>query len=177
MIPAIIAPLLANGLSLLGNAVLAKGKEFIEEKTGVKIEPEMSQENILKLKQYEMEHEEELLKLQIENNKIDVEVYKLEVEDRNSAREREAELNKSAYSSWLSKNTTAILALTVMGLSFILFYMVIYTSIPADKKDIVIYILGVLSGALTQVLSYFFGSSKSSASKDESLAQAIRNVK
>ena len=32
-IPALIAPLLTQGLSLISNAVLAKGKEWVEEKT------------------------------------------------------------------------------------------------------------------------------------------------
>lgn len=177
MIPALIAPLIANGLSLIGNAVLAKGKDYIEQKTGIKIEPDMSQENILKLRQYEMEHEEELLKLQIENNKLDFDSYKLEVEDRSSARDRDTRANESANASWIAKNITGFLAVAVLGLSFVLFYMVIYTSIPADKKDIVIYILGVLSGAVTQILSYFYGSSKSSANKDSTLAEAIRGIK
>jgi len=177
MIPALIAPLIANGLSLIGNAVLAKGKDYIEQKTGIKIEPDISQENVLKLKQYEMEHEEELLKLQIENNKIDFDLYKLEVEDKSSARDRDTRVNESANASWIAKNITGLLAVAVIGLSFVLFYMVIYTSIPADKKDIVIYILGVLSGAVTQILSYFYGSSKSSANKDSTLAEAIRGVK
>jgi hypothetical protein len=30
MIPALIAPLLSQGLSLIGNAVMAKGKEWVE---------------------------------------------------------------------------------------------------------------------------------------------------
>ena len=53
MISAILAPLLSNGLSLVGNAVLAKGKEWVEGKTGIKLEEKMSDENILKLKQWE----------------------------------------------------------------------------------------------------------------------------
>ena len=60
-IPALIAPLLAQGLSLIGNAVMAKGKEWVEERTGVKIQPNMSDEDLLRLRQYEMDHEEELL--------------------------------------------------------------------------------------------------------------------
>ena len=64
-IPALIAPLLTQGLSLISNAVLAKGKEWVEEKTGVKIDQPLSAEDTVKLRQYEMDHEEELLRLQI----------------------------------------------------------------------------------------------------------------
>ena len=38
--------------------------------------------------------------------------------------------------------------------------------IDPAHKDIVIYILGVLSASVTQVLQYYFGTSKSSADKN-----------
>ena len=72
MIPALLAPLLSQGLSLLGNAVLAKGKDWVEEKTGVKLDQPLSAEDTLKLKQYEMDHEEELLRLRIEEKKLGI---------------------------------------------------------------------------------------------------------
>jgi hypothetical protein len=43
----------------------------------------------------------------------------------------------------------------------------------STQKDIVIYILGVLSAAVTQVLGYYFGSSQSSANKSRSLDAAL----
>ena len=72
-IPALIAPLLSQGLSLLGNAVLAKGKDWVEQKTGVKLDQPLSAEDTLKLRQYEMDHEEELLRLRIEEKKLSIE--------------------------------------------------------------------------------------------------------
>ena len=45
-IPALIAPLLAQGLGLISNAVLAKGKEWVEEKTGVKLDQPLSAEDM-----------------------------------------------------------------------------------------------------------------------------------
>ena len=45
MIPAallsIVQPLLANGLGLVANAVLAKGKKVVEDKLGVELKPDM----------------------------------------------------------------------------------------------------------------------------------------
>ena len=66
MIPALLAPLLSQGLSLIGNAVMAKGKDWVEEKTGVKLDGPLSDADATKLRQYEMDHEEELLRLRIE---------------------------------------------------------------------------------------------------------------
>lgn len=72
MIPALIAPLLSQGLSLIGNAVLAKGKEWVEEKTGVKLDQPLSAEDTLRLRQFEMDHQEELLRLRIEEKKLGI---------------------------------------------------------------------------------------------------------
>ena len=71
-IPALLAPLLSQGLSLIGNAVLAKGKDWVEEKTGVKLDQPLSAEDTVKLRQYEMDHEEELLRLRIEEKKLEI---------------------------------------------------------------------------------------------------------
>ena len=41
----------------------------------------------------------------------------------------------------------------------------------STQKEIILYVLGVLSAALTQVYSYYFGSSRGSARKDETIAK------
>lgn len=105
-VPAFLLPILQQGLGLIGNAVMAKGKEWVEEKTGVKLDQPLSAEDTLKLRQYEMDHEEELLKLKLEENKLDVEVFKigtqLITEEGKGVTDRwKADMNSD---SWLSKN-------------------------------------------------------------------------
>jgi hypothetical protein len=68
-----LAPLLSQGLGLIANAALAKGKDWVEEKTGVKLDQPLSAEDTTKLRQYEMDHEEELLRLRIEEKKLGLE--------------------------------------------------------------------------------------------------------
>lgn len=68
--PAFLAMLLQNGLGLVANAAMAKGKEFIEEKAGVKLTPDMTPEDLTKLKQFELENEKELMELQSADNKL-----------------------------------------------------------------------------------------------------------
>lgn len=106
MIPALLAPLLSQGLSLIGNAVLAKGKDWVEEKTGVKLDQPLSAEDTLKLRQYEMDHEEELLRLRIEEKKLGIEELQAfskaaENEDDNVTDRWKADMSSD---SWLSKN-------------------------------------------------------------------------
>jgi hypothetical protein len=67
---------------------------------------------------------------------------------------------------WLTKHVASILAISTLLLSFVLFFIVIYYPLGQDKKDIVIYILGVLSAIDTQIFSFYFGSSKESEAKN-----------
>jgi hypothetical protein len=67
----------------------------------------------------------------------------------------------------INKVVTPLLALGVVGLSFILFTILIFVDVQPEAKDILIYILGVLSAAVTQILSYYFGSSQGSKDKDD----------
>lgn len=75
MIP-IITLLAERGLSMLGEAILAKGKEKVESIIGTTI-PSTTQgftpEVTAKLKELEMQHEEKLLELSIEQRKIEIE--------------------------------------------------------------------------------------------------------
>jgi len=74
-----IAALLKSGLSLVANAALVKGKEYIEEKAGVKLGNELTESDYLKLKQFELENETELRALQVEDNRIAAELRKAEL--------------------------------------------------------------------------------------------------
>jgi len=105
-IPALLAPLLSQGLSLIGNAVLAKGKDWVEDKTGVKLDGPLSDADATKLRQYEMEHEEELLRLRIEEKKLGIDELTVMLkaaanEDNNVSDRWKADMTSD---SWLSKN-------------------------------------------------------------------------
>lgn len=152
MIP-IVAGLLAQGLNLVGNAVLAKGKEWVEEKTGVRLAPDMPPEELTKLRQFELEHEEELQRLQLEENR-------LTYEDTKPARDMNTRINESANATWLSKNVPAILALVVI----IGGGVVLTTTSQADVRTAVV-------GLMTLVLGFYFGTSNSSRNKDATIAR------
>jgi hypothetical protein len=105
-IPALLAPLLTQGLSLIGNAVLAKGKDWVEDKTGVKLDGPLSDADATKLRQYEMDHEEELLRLRIEEKKLGIDELTVMLkaaanEDNNVSDRWKADMTSD---SWLSKN-------------------------------------------------------------------------
>ena len=99
----------------------------------------------------------------------DENLFKTEVEDRASARNRESQISTSADAPLLNKIVLPILAIGVMVLSFLLFYVVAFDSdiVNPRNKDVIIYILGVLSAIDTQIIQYYFGSSSSSVQKSD----------
>jgi len=111
------------------------------------------------------------MQFQLEMQKLSLEEKQLVIGDIGNARTREVEIAKSENATKLAKNTLPLMALGTILLSFILFYVLIFSPnlIPMSSKDIVIYILGVLSGILSQVYSYYFGSSAGSAAKQKTI--------
>ena len=97
-----------------------------------------------------------------------------EVKDRSDARNRELQIATSDAAPLLNKLVTPILALGSVILSFTLFGVLIFIDVKAEAKDILIYILGVLSAAVTQILSYYFGSSSGQADKEEKLKELTK---
>lgn len=99
----------------------------------------------------------------------------LEVQQKemDSARNREIQIAVSDKAPLLNKIITPILALAVVTLTFILFYILMFREV-GNEKDIIIYVLGVLSAVCTQVVSYFFGSSQGSAQKQTQIDKLIK---
>ena len=99
-----------------------------------------------------------------------LEVYQKEMD---SARNREIQIATAEKAPLLNKIITPILALSVIALTFILFYILMFKPVGAEK-DIIIYVLGVLSAVCTQVVSYYFGSSQGSAQKQTQIDKLIK---
>ena len=63
-----------------------------------------------------------------------------------------------------------------LTLASVLFGVVMFNDTPveASRKDILIYILGVLSAIASQIVSYYFGSSAGSKEKTDALKGAMK---
>ena len=99
------------------------------------------------------------------------------VKEMDSARKREIEIATSATAPMLNKIVTPILALGTVGLTFILFAVIIFVDVDANSKDILIYVLGALTSAVTMVLGYYFGSSAGSKEKSQQLDDILGKKK
>ena len=148
----------ALGGPLGGLAVSALSKQF-----GVKDEVDAVMKAINK------DPEAEAKIRQLEHDK-----FKALLEDKSDARKREVDITASANAPLLNKIVTPALALGVTALSFVLFTVLIFVEVKTEAKDILIYILGVLSAAVTQILSYYFGSSMGSKDKGDQLRSVVK---
>ena len=111
---------------------------------------------------------EELKAMEQEHTK-QLEVYQKEMD---SARNREIQIATADKAPLINKIVTPLLALGVILLTFILFYVLMFKQV-GNEKDIIIYVLGVLSAISTQIISYYFGSSQGSAQKQKQLDKLI----
>jgi len=91
-----------------------------------------------------------------------------------SARNREMQIATSEFAPMLNKIVTPILALGTVGLTFILYAVIIFVDVDAESKDILIYVLGALTSAVTMVLGYYFGSSMGSKEKDGKIRELMK---
>ena len=139
-------------------AILSIGEKVLDR---VMPDPQAKAEAQAKL--MEMAQRGELAQLEADVKKMEI-----EMKDRDSARGRESAM-AAADVHPITKNINSILSLGVIALSFILFAILIFIEVKPAAKDILIYILGVLSAAVTQILSYYFGSSAGSKEKSKQL--------
>ena len=173
MIPVILTTLLSQGMNLVANAALSKGKEWVKEKTGVDLEKaSLSSDELLKLKQFEMDHEEELLKLRQNDDKLSAELEIAYLKDVQSARDMQVTaLNQEDE---FSKRFIYYFSL-IWSLSAITYIGAItFLTVPEDNVRFADTILGMLMGTLiAQIMNFFYGSSRSSQTKDDMIRSVV----
>lgn len=158
-----LAPLLGTAL---GGPLGGAAASFLADKLGLPDKTvavvsellssgQLSPEQISAIKVAELEFQKFL-----ESNKIKVQ--ELENADRAGARERETKTGDSL--------TPRLLALGVtLGFFGVLGYLMVAGK-PPDGGDAMMIMLGALGGSWTAIVSYYFGSSASSAQKTNLLA-------
>jgi hypothetical protein len=109
----LVQSLFKGGLSLLGNAILSKGKDYVEKELDIKLPDEdkpLSTPQLLGLRQAEFRHEEILQQLANDRVKSEIEAEKsaqLEVTHRWQA--------DMLSDSWLSKNIRPLVLIFLLS--------------------------------------------------------------
>ena len=133
-------------------------------------------DNVTTTKEEKMQLENEIRKseiqFQVEMKKLSNEEQRMIIDDIGNARQREAQVQTSENATKLSKNVSPYLALGTTFITLLLFFILIFRpgTVPESSKEIILYILGVLSAILSQIYSYYFGSSAGSADKSRTIA-------
>lgn len=175
-----IAPTLATMLGgpLAGTAVGALCNAFglapgasADDVTKV-VQTGMTPETIAAVRLADQQHAEKLKQLDVDVLKLNADheaaLAATDASDRDSARKREVSVG-----GW----TTPVLAWTVIGASMAVTAAVITGYVTSDPKlsSVVGLVMGSLMSEAKQVLSYYFGSSASSARKDATLADIAKS--
>lgn len=183
MLPVLLAPILTklaeNGLTILSDAITSKGKEFVEDKIGIKIpekEDQLTPEIIATLKQAEMQHEKELIELSIKKQQADLEEEKIYLQDVQNARNMQvAALQQQDV---FSKRFIYYFASVAMAVTTIYIFWITFGDIPEKNIRFADTILGFLLGTLVStIINFFFGTSKGSKDKDDTLAILLKRDK
>jgi predicted permease len=70
-------------------------------------------------------------------------------------------------------NIISFLAFFVVLFSFSLFYALLFKDVKNESRDVILFVLGAVSTNLTQVVSYFFGSSHGADEKTKIIKDNI----
>lgn len=133
-------------------------------------------DNVVTTKEEKMQLDIEMRKsemqFQLDMKKLSNEEQQMILGDISNARQREVQMMSSEHATKMNRNLMPFMALGTIIIVLALFYVLIFSPavIKGDSKEIVMYILGVLSAVLSQIYGYYFGSSAGSAEKSRTLA-------
>jgi hypothetical protein len=138
-------------------AILSIGEKVLD-----KVLPDPNAKAEAQAKLMEMAQKGQLAELEFQAKEMD------------SARQREMQIATSEFAPTLNKIVTPVLALGTVALTFMLYAVIIFTDVDEQSKDILIYVLGALTSAVTMVLGYYFGSSAGSKEKDQKIKDLMK---
>ncbi len=182
MLPLILGPIISmladKGLELAAGAIdggAEKAKEFIEEKTGVKLDPKkgLSASDVQAIKKLENDPEtkiklEELaLANKKEDNRHDEAKMQKDVDLTKNAQNMNTKIQESENSSALAKVAAYYIDFFVIGATMLLACIILFAEIPKGNVQIVNIMFGAMLGYVGTIIQYHRGSSHSSQSKDD----------
>ena len=153
IIAGIVSSLISANLPRVAQAVVDKGLDVVEEKLGVKLEPDMSPEKLAEVKAAAMKHEE----------------FRIEQDNKNtdSARVMNTGIQVSEHASTLAKNAAYFIDFAVVTAAVIISWLAFFKGVPPENKELVYMALGSLWTLVGTIVNFHRGSSRASQSKDD----------
>jgi fluoride ion exporter CrcB/FEX len=98
----------------------------------------------------------------------------IQQKENDSARQREVQIATSDKAPVLNKIISPLLALLILGSTFLFWYFILFKDLNKEKEMLVSGIVGSLTTLSMGVVSYYFGSSIGSHQKQERLDKLIK---
>ena len=167
--PLLLEQLLAHGLGLIGNAVMAKGQAVIEDKLGIKLENEIqTEEGRLKLLQAQHDNEQFLITAALDNRKQDLAEVQVGLADVASA--RAMQVAALTQSDLLSKQFIYYFSGAWSIFAMLYLASITFFTIPESSVRFADTITGFLLGTvIALILQYFLGTNAQSRIKDSTI--------
>jgi hypothetical protein len=159
LLAGIVSSLIQNNLPKVAQAVVDKGLDYVQEKTGIELKPDMSQEEVKALREAAQKHEE----------------FKIEQANKNTADARAMQVAALNQDDKFAKRFVMYLA-TFWSLTAVVYiFLITFTNIPELNIRFADTILGFLLGTVVAtILNFFLGSSAGSKEKTEALAAELK---
>lgn len=162
LIAGIVSSLIQNNLPKVAQAVVDKGLDYVQEKTGIELKPDMSAEEIKALRESALKHEE----------------FMVEQANKNTADARAMQVAALGQDDKFSKRYVMYLASFWSCTAVVYIFLITFTYIPEMNIRFADTILGFLLGTVVAtILNFFLGSSASSKEKTEVLAAELKEQK
>lgn len=161
VIAALVSSLIANKLPGVANAVIDKGVDYVSDKLGIELKPDMTPEEMQKVAEAAMKHEEFLI---------------TETND-NTADARAMQQAALKQDDVFSKRFVYYLASAWSLSAMIYIGCITFLPIPPANMRFSDTILGFLLGTVVAtILNFFFGSSSGSVKKTEEMTAALKGA-
>jgi hypothetical protein len=162
LIASIVSGLISNNLPKVAQAVVDKGLDYVQEKTGIELKPDMNPEEVKALREAAQKHEE----------------FKIEQANKNTADARAMQVAALQQNDTFAKRYVMYLA-TFWSITAVMYiFLITFTNIPETNVRFADTILGFLLGTVVAtILNFFLGSSASSKEKTEVLAAELKEQK
>lgn len=166
----IVSALMGKGMTVLADAVVAKGRDWVEDKIGMKLPAsaaDLSPEFTVQLQQAEMAHEAVLIQAALEEKRIDV-------DNTKSARDMNARIQESEKAAHLAKVAAYYLDFLIVGSTLAMAALIIFKRLPEGNNELAYMIFGSLMALCGTVLNFHRGTSASSKANGDAMRSLVK---
>jgi hypothetical protein len=154
----ILSALISNNLPKVAQAVVDKGLDYVQEKTGIELKPDMTPEEIAQLRERAYQHEE----------------FRIEQEQKNTADARDMHKVALQQEDKLAKRFVIYLSMFWSAVAALYIAFITFGTIPPDNVRFADTVLGFLLGTIVaSVMNFWLGSSGGSKDKDKALIDSL----